>query len=251
MELAYVNTWLAGDLPLCYGEVAPKHKVRKVKTPSRRLIASAITIAAMATATSTHAAAVSYVLDQSNALANGVPYLQVTISDGASGAIDFDVQVLSSLDEIAGENFGIQAFAFNVAPGGDAEGANVSNLPDGWITRDGFRMANYGFFDIKLYGGGNSRLSTLTFSVDGVDGDTVSDYAVLSTGNASGDQQMFSAHVGDFQSGCEAGDKKCVTSAFFGGSSENAVPLPGAAWLFGAGLIGIVSRARQRRHAPR
>ncbi len=72
-----------------------------MKTPCRRLIASAITMAAMAAATSTHAASVSYVLNQSNTLADGVPYLQVTIADGANGAIDFTVQVLASLSDLA------------------------------------------------------------------------------------------------------------------------------------------------------
>jgi hypothetical protein len=193
------------------------------------------------------AASVSYVLDQSNVLADGVPYLQVTVADGAEGAIDFTVQVLPSLSSHAGENFGIQSFAFNVAPGGDAEGASVGNLPQGWITRDGYRMSEFGFFDIKLYGGGNSRLETLTFSILGIDGDTPEDYTVLSTGKAPQGHYFFTARVADIQLPDCTNARKCSKSAFFAGNS--AVPLPGAAWLFATGAAGVMVRARRRKLA--
>lgn len=60
------------------------------------------------------AATVSYVLDQSNALPDGVDYLTVTISDNVQGQLDFWVDSQSPLTDIAGDNFGIQKFAFNV-----------------------------------------------------------------------------------------------------------------------------------------
>jgi hypothetical protein len=204
----------------------------------------------MLAAGQSQAASISYFIDQSNALPDGTNYLKVTVSDGAEGSIDFTVEALQPLLDIAGENFGIQAFALNVIPGGDAEGANVTNLPDGWIVRDHYRMAAYGFFDIKLYGGGQSRLDTLTFSIDGIDGDTPNDYAVLSTGNAADGHQFFAAKVAGFDfcpEGASPGSKKCVTSGFFGGSSTAApVPLPAAAWLFATGFAGVLMRARKR-----
>ncbi len=245
------------------------------------------------------AAQISYFLDQSNALTDGVNYLQVTVADGASGAIDFTVEVLDPLTGMAARNFGLQSFAFNVIPNGFAEGANVSNLPDGWRARNGRRMDGFGLFDIKLRGRGSDRLETLTFSITGVEGDTPADYAVFSNGNAAEGHQFFAARVagfempdcdacigddrgyGDFSpSSVQAGgrmsartgrrdsqwmwrrdwnhnwdrdwdhdwyDRECVTSAFFGGST--AVPLPGAAWLFGAGIAGILTRVRRRRPA--
>ena len=91
-----------------------------------------------------------------------------------------------------------------------------------------------------------------------IDGDTIEDYAVLSTGGASGGNQLFSARVAGFElgEGCapnnesrigsSSSHKKCVTSAFFGGST-NAVPLPATAWLFGTGFLGAALRARRRK----
>ena len=194
-----------------------------------------------------NAASVSYILDQSNALPDGTPYLQVTVADGANGAIDFTVQVLSALSSIAASNFGIQSFAFNVD--GSAEGANVTGLPDGWRTRDDYRMSTFGFFDIKVWGTGKDRVSTLTFSIDGIDGDTIDDYAVASTGGASGANQFFAAHVAGFSFKCDdkATRNKCATSAFFGGSTENPVPLPATAWLGATAFAAALARARKRK----
>ena len=192
-----------------------------------------------------NAASVSYFLNQSNALPDGTPYAQVTIADGADGAIDFTVQVLSALSDIATSNFGIQSFAFNVAPGGSAEGASVTGLPDGWKARDDFRMSSFGFFDVKVYGTGASRVSTLTFSIDGIDGDTIEDYASLSTGGASGGNQFFAAHVAGFSFKCDPKTPKCATSAFIGGSDP--VPLPATAWLAATGFAAALVRARKRR----
>ncbi|MGB5540049.1 MAG: VPLPA-CTERM sorting domain-containing protein [Gammaproteobacteria bacterium] len=62
-----------------------------------------------------HAASVSFVLDQSNALPDNIDYLTVTISDNVEGRLDFWVDIQSPLAELAGENFGIQKFAFNIA----------------------------------------------------------------------------------------------------------------------------------------
>ena len=47
------------------------------------------------------AASVSYVLDQSGALPDGNDYVKVTIADGLDGAIDFTVEVLSALTDLA------------------------------------------------------------------------------------------------------------------------------------------------------
>jgi hypothetical protein len=57
-----------------------------------------------------------FVLDESNALPDGVDYLSVTLSDDVEGQLDFWVDTLSPLSGIAGENFGIQKFAFNLSP---------------------------------------------------------------------------------------------------------------------------------------
>jgi len=249
-----------------------------------------------------HAASVTYVLDQSNVLPDGVGYLQVQVADGSDGAIDFTVQVLNSLSDMAAGNFGIQAFAFNVIANGYADAGSISNLPDGWRAFDGKRMDGFGQFDVRLQGRGNARLETLTFSITGVDGDTPQDYTIYSTGSAAEGHQFFAAKVAGFASGDCGGDcqdspqpaqfslglrglaallsghdgwddkdhqghswswawqhdwnggwdhewddgwlKDCITSGYFGGSTE--VPLPGTAWLFMTGVVGAIVRARRR-----
>ncbi len=190
------------------------------------------------------AASVSFNLDQSNAFADGVNYLRVTIADGASGAIDFTVEALEPLLSIAGPNFGIQGFAFNVGDS-SATNQNLTNLPAGWTSRSDFRMASFGVFDIKVNGGGASRLSSFSFSIDGIDGDTPMDYLALSSRRATEGNQFFAAKVGGFL--CPEGAKKCFTSGYFGGSlQDTAVPLPAAAWLFLTGIAAVAVRARQR-----
>ena len=54
-------------------------------------------------ASSSQAASISYFLDQSDKLADGTNYLQVTISDGANGAIDFTVTALQPLLDLAAD----------------------------------------------------------------------------------------------------------------------------------------------------
>lgn len=231
------------------------------------------------------AASISYFLDQSNALPDGSNYLRVDVADGANGAIDFTVQVLGPLSSIAGSNFGIQSFAFNVVPGGSAEAMNITGLPTGWRANDSRRMDGFGLFDVRLAGRGNARMGTLTFSITGIDGDRPEDYALLSRGRAPEGHEFFAAHVAGFQycredDGGSCGDKvqpqfamqsagtgglpawgqdwrhhmdehwdgrwaeDCITSGFFAGST--AVPLPGTAWLFMAGIAGVLARVRRR-----
>lgn len=162
--------------------------------------------ASLALSVSAQASSLSFYLDQSNVLADGTNYLRVDVADGAGGAIDFTVQVLGPLTGIAGSNFGIQSFALNVVPGGDAEAMDISGLPQGWKAVNDRRMDGFGRFDIKLRGKGNARLETLTFSITGIDGDTPEDYAILSTGKSPQGHEFFAARVAGFRSGeCDSG----------------------------------------------
>jgi len=217
-------------------------------------------VAALALGSTAQAASVSYYLNQSNALPDGVNYLQVTIADGVDGAIDFTVTALEPLLAVAGSNFGIQNFAFNVPNGSRTGASKVTNLAQGWRARNDFRMSTFGMFDIKVTGNGNSRLDTVTFSITGVDGDTPMDYVNLSSKKASGGNQFFAAHVTGFKYGelCNApasqrirarlqGQVPCVSSAYFAGSlTADPVPLPATAWLFLTGIAGVAVRARRR-----
>ncbi|MEO8444812.1 MAG: PEP-CTERM sorting domain-containing protein [Gammaproteobacteria bacterium] len=239
------------------------------------LIAS-LAIGILATTTS-QATVISYYLDQSNKLADGINYLQVTISDEReAGVIDFTVQALQPLLDIAGDNFGIQKFGFNIVGGVGAEAADVTLLPDSWRARNAGRMDGFGLFDLTVRGTGKSRTDTLTFSIAGVDFDTVQSYVDLSTGRTPQGFSLFAAHVAGFNSGDCVGDGKggddkggsddkktvsgtkstggggkCVTSAYFGGNgSTTVVPAPPALWLLGTGIAGlVVRRFRQGRAA--
>jgi hypothetical protein len=187
------------------------------------------------------AATTSYYLDQSNALADGINYAQVTISDGLDGDIDFSVQVLSGAFSVSGTNFGMQSFSFNYDNSLSVLASNISDIdPASWIiSQDANAGGGFGKFEFQLDGTGSMRTELLTFSISGVTGDTVFDYATGSTLNPSSGE-FFAAHIAGFDT------TNGVTSAQFAGSTP-AVPVPAAAWLFGSGLLGLAGIARRRK----
>lgn len=191
------------------------------------------------------AASISYYLDQSNELPDGVVnYLQVTISDSTFGmdneAIRFDVDILAPLTSIAGSNFGIQSFGFNTLLTPATVLAAITGLPSGWSKGSGSNQDGFGSFELVSSGTGSNRQNpTLTFYISGISGDTLLDYVALSGGNAGQGNVYFAGHVAGFNG------PNGVTSAFFGGSV--VVPVPAALWLFGSafGLLAAFSRRRQ------
>ncbi len=236
-------------------------------------------------ATASQAGSISYFLDQSNKLADGINYLKVTISDeGKAGSINFTVQALQPLIDLAGENFGIQMFAFNIVGGVGAQAQNVSALPDNWKVRNGGKMDGFGIFDIKMlaksgghddsdkkkngnghetrgngngfgHSGGLNVQQPLTFSITGVKLDDLLSYVDLSTGRAPQGFSLFSARVtglilGDCGGGKDKDGGKCkTTSAYFGGTT--AVPAPPAVWLLGTAVAGLVVRRFRRARLQR
>ena len=69
---------------------------------------AAVLASGLLAAGTSQAASISYYLDQSNVLADGTNWLQVTIADGAEGSVDFTVQILQPLkDLIANCDIGI------------------------------------------------------------------------------------------------------------------------------------------------
>jgi hypothetical protein len=208
-----------------------------------------------------HAASVSYYLDQSNALADGINYLQVTVSDDGLAdpqAIQFTVDLLSPLTGIAGTNFGIQRFAFNTNLDWMLVADAIENLPSGWRIRSVTEISGFGVFELVTSGTGSTRVAPqLTFSIDssGLIGDTVYDYAIAAACPSSDSPatcipsqgpSYFAAHVAGFSG------PNGISSAYFGGSTpaSGVVPVPAAVWLMGSalGLLGGLRR-RQRRLA--
>jgi len=193
------------------------------------------------TATHVSAATISYSLDQSNDLPGGVNYAQVTISDSATtiGDIDFSVEVLASSFTVSGSNFGMQSFSFNYDPSLSVNAINIIDIdPLAWSVSEGANAGGgFGKFGIQLSGNGSTRTELLTFSITGVDGDTINSYAMGSILKPAA-TEFFAAHIAGFDT------TYGVTSAKFAGSS--VIPIPAAVWLFGSGLIGLVGLARYK-----
>ena len=215
------------------------------KVKGMHTLSAAALLAAVAAAP-VHATSVSYFLDKTNVsvLPDGVNYLQVTISDGVSGLIDFQVDVLTDAFT-PGSNFGMDMFFFNYdeAKLGSLDATNITNVnPDTWsITpQNNNAGGGFGFFQFELKGSGSSRVNQLLFSIVNVTGDVPMDYAI---GGAdflnNGSTEFFAAHVADFVT------SDSTTSAKFAGST--AVPVPAAVWLFGSGLLGLVGVARRKK----
>lgn len=180
---------------------------------------------------------ISYTLDQSNALINGVDYLTVTISDeGTPGDIDFSVVVNTLNFPSPGSNFGMDNFYFNYDASLTVLAGNIVDLdPSTWnITTDKNAGGGFGFFEFDLKGNGSSRTELLTFTISGITGDTIEDYAVGY--NGVGVEAYFAAHVGGFDDG------NGVSSAKF----ASVVPVPAAVWLFGSGLLGLAAVSRRK-----
>jgi hypothetical protein len=184
------------------------------------------------------AASVSFFLDQSNKLLDDVNYLSVSLMDNDTGGVNILVKTLDPLNRIAGDRFGIQKFSFGLSNGVFEE---ITDLPDGWKVKHNKGMDSFGRFDFRLQGKGWARTDELSFKVSGVSVDNF-------------DPQYFTAHVAGFE-WCNIGDeghrlcsgKDCLTSAYFTGSlSTTPVPIPAAVWLFGSGLIGLVTVARRK-----
>lgn len=193
-------------------------------------------------------ASVSYIMDQSNVMPDGTPYLQVTIADSGDD-ITFTVQTLSALTSIAGDNYGIQKFGFN---GGSLSASNIvftGSAAGNWSysTNTTSDMAEFGIFlNLTNADKGNLRVDPLTFTITGVTGDTLSTYTV---GNAK--DNFFAAHVGGFDT---SKSPDGIDSGFFSGNADGlvppqSVPVPAAAWLFGSGLVGLIGVARRERKA--
>ncbi len=189
------------------------------------------------------AASVTYDMTQTNSdfLLDGTSFASVTISDSMTdNNIYFSVEVNESAFTL-GNNFGMQSFYFNYTDGLTVTRSNVTDItPDTWVvsTTNG-SVGPFGVFEFLLdpdRAKGSNRTSLLTFTISGVDGDSIYDYAIGHDGSTT--SPYFAAHIAGYEISGES-----ETSAMF----ATVVPLPAAAWLFGTGLIGLTGIARRRR----
>lgn len=194
------------------------------------------------TATQATAASISFYLDQSNELLDGVNYAQVTISDSTTiaGDIDFQVELLTDAFTVSGSNFGMQDFLFNVDDSLSVETDNIIDISQsGWTVKQNANAGgSFGKFDFQLAGNGSSRTDLLTFSISGVSGDSIYSYAMGSSLNPAA-EEYFSTHIAGFDM------VNGVTSAKFAGSTS-VVPVPASVWLFVSGLLGLMAVTRSK-----
>jgi len=180
-----------------------------------------------------NAASTAYFLDLSNDLDDGINYAQVTISDSTEtiGDIEFQVQVLTDSFPQPLSNFGMQAFYFNHADDIAITSANIVDIdPSAWLINHSMNAGGgFGKFDLQASGTGSSRTELLTFSITGINGDTIFDYAL---GNADDTGEFFAAKIAGYDDSLSGN-----TSGKFAGSTP--VPVPAAVWLFGSALAGL------------
>ncbi len=209
-------------------------------------------LAAVCLTTTAQAAAVSVYLDQSNAdaaLPDGINYLEVGISDGIGGVIDFTVQTLAPLLDLERSgDYGIQQFGFNF---GSSPGSITDLvLPTGWDASPGyerdFDKFGFGEFDVVLHTVNDNRADPLMFSID-VENDSIESYLTeLSVGNAEHGNVLFAAHVAAFTAEYEMADQLAtVNAAKFGGAT--VVPIPPTSVLMLSGLLAVGGMASRRQ----
>ena len=227
------------------------------------------------------AATVDYVLDHSNVFADVTDYLAVSITE-TSDRLNFRVDTLPVLADMAGKNYGIQSFGFNFSALSEDWSRDDFLLPEGWRVQENKGMSEAGRFDVRIKGTGHSRLDPLRFSVFGLDLDDIeAGFAAHVAGFMESDgrhrgeyegrhreehegrhREGFGGHHREEYEGRHReeyegrhregfGGHHRETSAFFYGDRlvpPSAVPLPPAVWLFGSGLLGLIGAARRRRH---
>ena len=206
---------------------------------NRKLFFTGLFAVCMFVSLQVNAASVSYFLDQSNDLEDGVSYAKVTISDSIDhvGDIEFSIEVIAGAFPEALSNFGMQSFYFNFDDSLTVDEGNLVDINPSWsVNTNKNAGGGFGKFDFGLAGKGNNRTDILSFRITDVTGDSIASYA-FSSGS-----EYFAAHIADYDSSVSGN-----TSGKFAGSS--VVPIPASVWLFisGIGLLFGWKRKQQVR----
>lgn len=186
------------------------------------------------------AASVSFFLDQSNKLPDGVNYLSVSLMDNDTGGVSILVKTLDPLNSIAGDRFGIQKFGFGLNKGVFGE---ITDLSDGWKVKHSKRMDDLDRFEFRLQGKGWVNTDELSFTVSGV---SLANLDPLFAAYVTGLEWY---NIGDQKPGKCRGEGCLINANFSGSMPTTPVPIPAAVWLFSSGLLGLVAVARKRSNA--
>ncbi len=239
------------------------HSTKGARWIGKALALNTLACIALLISTQASASSISMFMNLSNnqeVYPDGTNYLEVTISDGNNGDIDFSVTTLGALHNLVPDwnNFGISAFKFNFG----SSGATINNIlrPFEWVVNEDYENGEgwleFGFFDAFM--SGEYLKNTLNFSIFGVDGDTPQDYLPACAPGGQGPGEiypidvaptncvLFVAKVMGLSTNPNFKDiwpmDPSTGSVKFAGS---VVPLPAAVWLFGSGL-GFLAWVRRR-----
>ena len=174
-----------------------------------------------------------YLLNQSNTLADGVNYAQVDVTENA-GNLNFTVTALEPT------NWKFSNFYFNL--GGATGAITLTGLPSGWNADSDQNVSEFGVFSDGTKGKGNSLQSVFSFTADGTN--TLSFANLL----ANDEGWIFAAHVqcqSKKNNPCSGVDGE--TSHHIAGPEISPVPIPGAIWLFGSALMGFINMSSRRK----
>jgi hypothetical protein len=212
------------------GEQAMNTPTQRIKMSRLKQYSLFVFMMAMALAPS-HAATVSFYLNESNHLPDGINYVSVNLTENLTGGVDVLAQTLDPLNDLRFCDFGIQRFSFSFD---DGTMGNVTGLPDGWKVKSDQGMNGFGKFDTEIIGKVDARTGILGFTINGVG---IDDF-----------ESFFAVKVAGLN------DRYGPSNAFFGGSLENrdtnltVVPVPAAVWLLSSGLVGLTVVTRRRKN---
>ncbi len=224
----------------------PEDRAKKMKRKIALLPFSLLFWAITGTA---QASTVTYALTLSNTsssgLIDGPTYATVSIADsGTPGSVIFTVAPNMSVLTPGTGTFGISSFGFNSTMNLSSAtyffGTGTSSNAK-WRTAGSGREDGFGLFQYRVDTKSNKYAQNpLTFTISGIAGLTATDFAVASTGTATAGEGNvdFAAHVVNYSV------NGTTNTGYVGGPAP--VPLPGAVWLFGSGLMGLVGIARRR-----
>ena len=191
-------------------------------------------------------------------LAGPPPWLTATFDDGGTAGT---VTETISIGGLTGSEK-IRRLLFNLDPGLDPGQLRLTYIPTSTAApaariRTGtnrFGVAQSGRFDVIQKWRISQQLSagqTLQYSISGIPGLTANSFAANSATNCwwdhcTGLSAYRAVGVVTHESGGPWSPRSRTWIAALDETSPTAVPVPGAVWLFGSGLVGLAGIARRR-----